>query len=62
MEQLQEYFAPKSGKETREDIKKFAEDTKEKGEELFERGKKEVEVKIENIKRRRKITEKFTRR
>ena len=43
-------FAPKSGKETREDIKKFAQDTKEKGEELFEGAKKEVAVKLENLK------------
>ncbi|HOZ44728.1 MAG TPA: YtxH domain-containing protein [Candidatus Dojkabacteria bacterium] len=44
-------FAPKSGKETREDIKKFAQDTKEKGEELFEGAKKEVAVKLENLKK-----------
>ena len=44
-------FAPKAGKETREDIKKFAQDTKEKGEELFEGAKKEVAVKLENLKK-----------
>lgn len=44
-------LAPKSGKETREDIKKFAKDTKEKGVELFEQAKKEVAKKIENVQK-----------
>jgi len=44
-------FAPKSGKETREDIKKLADETKEKGEELFENAKKEVSLKVENLKK-----------
>ena len=44
-------LAPKSGKETREDIKKFAKDTKEKGLELFEQAKAEVNKKIANVKK-----------
>lgn len=44
-------FAPKSGKETRKDIEKFAQDTKEKGIELFEKAKKEVAVKVENVQK-----------
>ena len=44
-------FAPKAGKETREDIKKFAKDTKEKGLELFEQAKAEVNKKIANVKK-----------
>lgn len=44
-------FAPKSGKETRDDIKKLADETKEKGEDLFESAKKEVALKVENLKK-----------
>ena len=44
-------LAPKSGKETREDIKKFAKDTKEKGLELYEQAKAEVNKKIANVKK-----------
>ena len=44
-------LAPKSGKETREDIKKFAKKTKEQGEALLKKAKKEVAKKIENIKK-----------
>lgn len=44
-------FAPKAGKETRDDIKKLAEDAKEKGEDLFEDAKREVAEKVENLKK-----------
>lgn len=44
-------LAPKSGKETRKDIQKFAEDTKEKGVDLFEKAKAEVAKKVANIQK-----------
>ena len=44
-------LAPQSGEKTREDIKKFAKDTKEKGLELFEQAKAEVNKKIANVKK-----------
>jgi len=44
-------LAPKSGKETRKDIEKFAKDTKQKGIELFEKAKAEVAKKIENVQK-----------
>lgn len=44
-------LAPKSGKETRKDIEKFAKDTKEKGLDLFEKAKAEVEKKIANVQK-----------
>ena len=60
-------LAPKSGKETREDIKKFAKDTKEKGLELFEQAKAEVNKKIvaeivETFKGNGKLTEKAAKK
>jgi len=39
-------FAPKSGKETREDLKKFGHDLKEKGKSLVEEGKSVIEKKF----------------
>lgn len=36
-------FAPKSGKETREDLKKFGNDLKEKGKHIIEDGKDFIE-------------------
>ncbi|MGI5897633.1 MAG: YtxH domain-containing protein [Candidatus Dojkabacteria bacterium] len=44
-------FAPKSGKETREDIKKLAVDLGDKAEETYLNAKKQLNKKIENIKR-----------
>ena len=35
-------FAPKSGKETREDLKKFGNDLKEKGKDIIEDGKTKI--------------------
>ena len=35
-------FAPKSGKETREDLKKFGNDLKEKGKDIIEEGKTKI--------------------
>lgn len=44
-------LAPKSGEETREDIKKLAIDLKNKAENTYEKARKEVERKIEQIKK-----------
>lgn len=44
-------LAPKSGKETREDIKKLALDLGDKAEEIYLKAKKLLVKKIENIKR-----------
>lgn len=44
-------LAPKSGEETREDIKKLAVDLKDKAEDTYEKARKEVEKKIAQIKR-----------
>ena len=44
-------LAPKSGKETREDIKKLAKKTKDQSIKLFEKAKKEVEKKLMNVKK-----------
>jgi gas vesicle protein len=44
-------LAPKSGEETREDIKKLAIDLKDKAEDLYTKAKKEVEKKIVQVKR-----------
>ena len=44
-------LAPKSGKQTREDIKKLAEDLGDKAEEVYSNAQKELKTKIENIKK-----------
>ena len=44
-------LAPKSGAETREDIKKLAEDFKDKAEDAYMSARKEVEKKIANVKK-----------
>lgn len=44
-------LAPKSGAETREDIKKLAIDLKDKAEDLYNNARREVEKKIEQLKR-----------
>jgi gas vesicle protein len=44
-------LAPKSGQETREDIKKLAVDLKDKAEDTYERARKEVEKKIAQVKK-----------
>ncbi len=44
-------LAPKSGKQTREDIKKLAEDLGDKAEEVYLNAQKELKTKIENIKK-----------
>ncbi|HOV29557.1 MAG TPA: YtxH domain-containing protein [Candidatus Dojkabacteria bacterium] len=43
-------LAPKSGKQTREDIKKLAEDLGDRAEEVYLNAQKELKAKIENIK------------
>lgn len=44
-------LAPKSGEETREDIKKLAVDLKERAEDAYMSAKKEVEKKVANVKK-----------
>jgi len=44
-------LAPKSGTETREDIKRLAGEFKEKAEDLYKNARKEVERKIEQVKK-----------
>jgi len=44
-------LAPKSGKQTREDIKKLAEDLGDKAEEVYLNAQKKLKTKIENIKK-----------
>ena len=44
-------LAPKSGAETREDIKKLAVDLKDKAEDVYAKARKEVEKKIEQVKK-----------
>ncbi len=44
-------FAPKSGKETREDIKKAAVNVKNKAEDLYTEGQKRLDKKIEALKK-----------
>jgi gas vesicle protein len=44
-------LAPKSGEETREDIKKLAVDLKDKAEDVYSKARKEVDKKIAQIKR-----------
>ena len=44
-------LAPKSGEETREDIKKLAVDIKEKAVDTYEKARAEVEKKIEQVKK-----------
>jgi len=44
-------FAPKSGEETREDIKKLAVDIKDKAEDLYNDARREVEKKVQQIKK-----------
>jgi gas vesicle protein len=44
-------LAPKSGEETREDIKKLAVDLKEKAIDTYEKARTEVEKKIEQVKK-----------
>ena len=44
-------LAPKSGAETREDIKKLAEDLRDKAEDAYAKARREVERKIEQIKK-----------
>jgi gas vesicle protein len=44
-------LAPKSGEETREDIKKLAVDLKDKATDMYAKAKREVEKKIEAVKR-----------
>jgi gas vesicle protein len=44
-------LAPKSGAETREDIKKLAIDLKDKAEDLYNNARREVEKKIAQLKR-----------
>ncbi len=48
-------LAPKSGKETRKDIEKFAKDTKQRGLELYKSARKEVEKKVENVQKAGKM-------
>ena len=43
-------LAPKSGEETREDIKKFAMETGDKAEKYYKRARRQVERKIEDLK------------
>jgi len=43
-------LAPKSGTETREDIKKFSSDVQDKAEELYMTSRKEVEKRIKALK------------
>ena len=43
-------LAPKSGKETREDIQKLAVDLKEKAQDIYSDAKKKVERKVKNLK------------
>jgi len=44
-------LAPKSGEETREDIKKLAVDIKDKAVDTYEKARGEVEKKIEQVKK-----------
>jgi gas vesicle protein len=44
-------LAPKSGEETREDIKKLAVDLKDKATDLYDNARKEVEKKIAQVKK-----------
>ncbi len=44
-------LAPKSGEETREDIKKLAVDLKDKAVDTYEKARAEVERKIEQVKK-----------
>ena len=44
-------LAPKSGAETREDIKKLAEELKEKAEDAYSKARREVERKIVQVKK-----------
>ena len=44
-------LAPKSGEETREDIKKLAGDIKDKAVDTYEKARAEVEKKIEQVKK-----------
>jgi gas vesicle protein len=44
-------LAPKSGAETREDIKKLAEELKDKAEDAYAKARREVEKKIEQVKK-----------
>ena len=44
-------LAPKSGAETREDIKHFAEDMKDKATDMYAKARKEVEGKIVAVKK-----------
>mgnify|MGYP001117807221 FL=1 len=44
-------LAPKSGKETREDIKQFALDVSNKAQDLYVSSRKKVEAKIEDLKK-----------
>ena len=48
-------LAPKSGAETREDIKHFAEDIKDKATDMYSKAQKEVQKKIEAVKRAGKM-------
>ncbi len=44
-------LAPKSGKETREDIKKLSVELQDKAEEIYTNAKKQLATKVENVKK-----------